>query len=120
MLEYLSKLIQHLSSDSSDTSHITDEEDREVLLHANKSDMKHASSTTVLDLGGHHGLDWRASVQSPLTYRLGNSTIRFQKPLVAAMGVIFFALVVLVYMAASGSPSHSVNYDDHYHKDSKG
>lgn len=63
-------------------------------------------------------MDWRQSAQQPLTYKFGNSTIRFQKPLVAALAVILFALFVLFYVAASGNKKSGYMTDlheDHLH-----
>ncbi len=58
----------------------------------------------------------RRSVHKPLTYKMGNSTIRFQKPLVAAMAVVFAALLVLLYVFAVGGRAGSrSNFDDQYH-----
>ena len=47
--------------------------------------------------------EWRQSVQKPITYRLGNSTIRFQKPLVVAVVVIVLAVILLTYFHFKGS-----------------
>ncbi len=80
-----------------------------------RSAMKHSMSTSaILDMGN---LDWRHSVKKPLTYKLGNSTIRFQKPLVAALSVVLVALLLLLYVAAAGKKSHSGDghYEDHFH-----
>ncbi len=64
----------------------------------------------------HHNSSSRRSVRHPLMYKMGNSTIRFQKPLVAAIAVVFLALLVLVYVyAAGGRNSGHSNFDDHYH-----
>ncbi len=78
--------------------------------------MRHSSSASaIIDLTGGMA-DWRNSVQKPLTYKMGNSTIRFQRPLVAAMAVIFMALLVLLYVAASGRRRNiSAIHDDHSH-----
>ena len=59
----------------------------------------------------------RRSVQhhKPLTYKMGNSTIRFQRPLVAAMTVVFAALLVLLYVFAVGGRSRSGGSDDFGH-----
>ncbi len=57
----------------------------------------------------------RRSVQKPLTYKMGSSTIRFQKPLVAAMGVVFAAMLLLLYVfAVGGRRSSRSTFDDHF------
>ena len=73
--------------------------------------MKHSSSTTVLELGR---LDnWRQSTAQPFTYKLGNSTIRFQKPLVAALLAILLGVSFLSYLLASGGRRSYSNNDVH-------
>lgn len=75
-----------------------DHDDVEPLLPVPAVAMRHAASSSVLEMGS---IDWRQSVQKPLAYRMGNSTIRFQKPLVAAILVVL-ALLVAAYFFLGG------------------
>jgi hypothetical protein len=67
------------------------------------------SQSTVLDLGGLTST-WPSSVGSPLTYRMGNSKISFQKPFV--LGVLLLsAIFVLFYFTYSGYSLRSSSRD---------
>ena len=64
--------------------------------------MRHSASGSSIALDMLPMPDWRQSVSKPLTYKMGNSTIRFQRPLVAAIVVIVLALCLLVYATTFG------------------
>jgi len=73
-------------------------------------EMRHSASTSsILDMSS---IDWRNSVHKPLTYRMGNSTIRLQRPLAAAILVVLGALLFLLYLilAGGGKRSHRGPY----------
>ena len=70
-----------------------------------------SNSSTVLDLGGLTS-NWQNS--SALTYRMGNSKIRFQKPFTLAL-LCFTGIVLLLYISFSGFTLRSTsNYSSHY------
>ena len=84
--------------------------------------MKHSASGSSIALDMLPMPDWRQSVSKPLTYKMGNSTIRFQRPLVAAIVVIVLALCLLVYATFGGGTRKSASktfsgkfHDDHFH-----
>lgn len=87
--------------------------------------MRHSASGSSIALDMLPMPDWRQSVSKPLTYKMGNSTIRFQRPLVAAIVVIVLALCLLVYATTFGhgggrkkgaSKKFSGEFhDDHFH-----
>lgn len=71
--------------------------------------MTSSSDSAVLDLGS----SWKHK-HKPLTVRMGNSTIQFQKkPLVAAVSVIAMALFLLIYVGFSGKLRHADSIQNH-------
>ncbi|TRY69025.1 hypothetical protein TCAL_03817 [Tigriopus californicus] len=95
---------------------LTDDDDADRNGHSNHppdsgeratlpSTMRHSASASVLEMGGMG--EWRRTVHQPWSYRMGNSTFHFQKPLVVAISVILCGLFVLVYWLASsrGQPT---------------
>ena len=79
-----------------DTASVSVDSDDESLS------MRHSASGSSIALDMLPMPDWRQSVSKPLTYKMGNSTIRFQRPLVAAIVVIVLALCLLVYATFGG------------------
>jgi len=69
----------------------------------------HYSQSTVIDLGGLTS-SWPSSVSSPLTYRMGNSKISFQKPFVLGF-LVFSAIFLLFYFTYSGYSLRSSSKD---------
>lgn len=84
---------------------------------SNSTTMRHSASASVLEMGGMG--EWRRTVHQPWSYRLGNSTLHFQKPLVAAIAVIVCGLFVLVYLVAAsrGQPTSSYYQNSHWQVD---
>lgn len=89
--------------------------------------MRHSASGSSIALDMLPMPDWRQSVSKPLTYKMGNSTITFQRPLVAAIVVIVLALCLLVYATFGGGSRKSAGakkfsgelHDDHFHPEEK-
>jgi soluble calcium-activated nucleotidase 1 len=102
-----------------------DDASQQLLLFSSSSSsaaaMKHTASTSSIALDMlPMPSDWRQSANSPLTYKMGNSTIRFQRPLVAALVVIVLALCLLVYAIFNGGMKRShklggYHHEDHFH-----
>ena len=67
------------------------------------------NQSTVLDLG----LDW--TQRKKLTYTVGNSKIHFQRPIVTAVVVTVFALILLAFIAFHGRSKTSRPYRMHDH-----
>lgn len=74
-----------------------------------------SNNSTVLDLGGLTS-NWQNS--SALTYRVGNSKIRFQKPYTLAL-LCLTGIVILLYVSFSGfslrsTSKYSIHYGDNF------
>ena len=96
---------------------LTSDADQQPLLN-NEPDFESSSmsgSSTVLDLGGLTS-NWQN--HSQLTYRMGNSKIRFQKPFALAL-LLFGGVVVILFFSFSGHSLRSNSkYSNYYGGDS--
>jgi len=65
--------------------------------------MKSSGSVGTLDEEGMRGVrDWRAKTSSPLTYRIGASTLHFRSHLLLAIALCCAAFLTLAYIALTG------------------
>ncbi len=82
------------------------------------NDMKHSSSSPSVSLDMlPMPQDWRNGGGPSLTYKVGNSTIRFQRPLVAALAVILFAGCLILYALVGGGVKRGGRYKGHHDHD---
>lgn len=80
-----------------------------------------SSPATVLDMRGVR--DWRTAVSTPLTYRIGNSTLHFQTNQIVIITIICVAVIFLFYITGLGGRSKT-NFTlmndhqehDHFHE----
>jgi len=62
------------------------------------------------------GRDWRKAISTPLSYRLGNSTVHFRPHLILVISVIIVGLLFLLYSSLGGkNRSRQVMLDLHEH-----
>merc|ERR1719495_1684356 len=55
--------------------------------------------------------DWRAAISTPLTYRIGNSTLHFRAHQVLVYTVISCSILFLLYFILSGGSTRTSNSD---------
>jgi len=69
--------------------------------------------------------DWRTAISTPMTYRIGNSTLHFRSHMVVIAAIIAVSILMLVYMSFSGKNRSNFSMADlhidhghvHHHED---
>jgi len=77
------------------------------------SEMSYHSDPSIrLDMRSVGVKDWRTAISTPLTYRIGNSTLHFRSHMVVISAIVLFAILLLAYTSLSGKNRSNLDVVD--------